>query len=47
MRLLTIVRRHIAFIRRHGLNPYLTWASVEEATGALKPSTRFWRAILD
>lgn len=38
----------IAWIRRHGLRAYLTWATVEEACDIvpLRRSARFWRWVL-
>lgn len=42
------LRDKIAWIRKHGLVAYLTWATFDEGIGRipLRRSARFWRWVL-
>lgn len=40
--------KRVQWIRKHGIRAWLTWATVDEATGKVPLSkwTRFWRMLL-
>lgn len=41
-------REKLAWVRKHGIKAYLTWATVDEAIGApLRTSTIFWRWMFE